>query len=117
MLHEQGRELLRQLTQAHLDLRAWGEQQTVLAARRDGAGLAGTVSVVRRRVEGGHRCLPATVTVTRCAWRTPGVRNVYPVDAALSLPAVRHSVGLAKPAVTETVRGSFDAAHAAINAR
>ncbi|MBE1586741.1 hypothetical protein H4W80_004999 [Nonomuraea angiospora] len=121
MLHEQGRELLRQLLQAHLDLRAWREQQSVLAARRDGTGLAGTDGVVRRRVEGGHHRLLATVvgtvTVTRCAWRAPGVPNVYPVDAALSLPAGRHSAGLAKLAVIETVRGSFDAAHAAINAR
>jgi hypothetical protein len=39
MLHEQGRELLRQLLQAHLDLRALREKQSVLAARRDGAGV------------------------------------------------------------------------------
>ncbi|MEV6159775.1 hypothetical protein AB0L53_56510 [Nonomuraea sp. NPDC052129] len=118
---EQGRELLRQLLQAHLDLRAWREQQAVLAARRDGAGLAAPDGVVRRRVEMGHHRLLATVvgtvTVTRCAWRTPAVRNVYPADAALSLPAVRHSAGLAKLAVVETVRGSFDTAYAAISAR
>ncbi|MET9064396.1 hypothetical protein [Streptosporangium sandarakinum] len=45
------------------------------------------------------------------------MRNVYPADAVLSLPAVRHSAGLAKLAVIETVRGSFDTALAAISAR
>ncbi|MEZ7124640.1 hypothetical protein ACBR40_04820 [Nonomuraea sp. AD125B] len=45
------------------------------------------------------------------------VRNVYPADTALSLPGARHSAGLAKLAVIETVRGSFDAAHAALVAR
>jgi hypothetical protein len=42
---------------------------------------------------------------------------VYPADAALSLPVGRHSHGLARLAVTEAVRGSFDAAKTAIEAR
>ncbi len=57
-----------------------------------------------------------TVTITRCAWRAPNAHNVYPADAALSLLAGA-SAGLARLAVTEAVRGSFDTAHAAINAR
>lgn len=121
---EQGRELQRLLLQAHLDLRALRELEQVRRARhQDGsaAGVIGADGVPRRRLELGHHRLLATVTgmvtVTRCAWRAPGVRNVYPADAALSLPVVRHSAGLAKLAVIETVRGSFDAALAAITTR
>ncbi|MFF5212661.1 hypothetical protein [Streptosporangium sp. NPDC000396] len=83
--------------------------------------MTGADGVVRRRVESGHHRLLATmvetVRVTRCAWRAPNAGNLYPADAVLSLPAVRHSAGLAKLAVIEAVRGSFDAAHAAITAR
>lgn len=120
---EQGRELQRQLLQAHLDLRALRERQQAHHARHNAttARVIGSDGVSRTRLETGHHRLLATlvgtVTVTRCAWRAPGARNVYPADAALSLPAVRHSAGLAKLAVVETVRGSFDAAHAAVTAR
>jgi hypothetical protein len=122
-LVEHGRELQRLLLQAHLDLRALRERQQVHGARQDGtaAGVAGADGVPRRRVEFGHHRMLAPVvgrvTVTRCAWRALGVRNVYPADEELSLPAVRHSAGLAKLAVIETVRGSFDAALALITAR
>jgi hypothetical protein len=55
--------------------------------------------------------------VTRCAWRKPGAGNWRPGDAALSLPAGRHSYSLAKLAALEAARGSFDAAHAAVARR
>jgi hypothetical protein len=58
-----------------------------------------------------------TVTVRRLAWRAPGRPNLYPADAALSLPAGRHSHGLARLAVREVVRGSYDTAKTAISAR
>ena len=117
-----GRELLRQLLQDHLDLRAAREQQAVALLHQAARGeVAGADGVVRRRIEAGHHRLLSTifgtVTVQRCAFRAPGARNAYPADAALSLPAGRHSHGLARLAVTETVRGSFDAAAAAITAR
>jgi len=117
-----GRELLRQLLQDHLDLRAAREQQAVALLHQAARGeVAGADGVARRRIEAGHHRLLATivgtVTVRRCAFRALGARNAYPADAALSLPAGRHSHGLARLAVTETVRGSFDAAAAAITAR
>ena len=58
-----------------------------------------------------------TVRVTRCAWRRPGAGNLYPADAALSLPAPRHSPTLARLAALEAARGSFETAHAAITSR
>ncbi|MFJ2034008.1 ISKra4 family transposase [Streptosporangium sp. NPDC087985] len=123
MLAERGRELLRLLLQAHLALRAERERQAAITARAAGkaSGVAGAGQVVRRRLEAGHHRLLSTlfgtVTVTRCAWRAPGMPNVYPADAALSLPGGRHSHGLARLAVAEAVRGSFDAAKSAITAR
>jgi hypothetical protein len=121
LLAEQGRELLRQLLQAHLDLRARSERRAAGCARVDGIGVVGADGVRRRRLESGHHRLLATVfgtvTVTRCAWRGPGVHNLYPADQQLSLPAGRHSHGLARLAAVEAVRGSFDTAHTAINTR
>ncbi|MEU8171909.1 hypothetical protein AB0C14_03450 [Microbispora hainanensis] len=122
VLAEAGRELLRQLLQAHLDLRAERERQSVACERgRGGTGLTGSDQIMRRRVEAGHRRVLATifgtVTVSRCAWRAGGVPNLYPADAVLSLPSGRHSHGLARLAVTEAVRGSFDHAKQAIEAR
>lgn len=107
-----GRELERQLLQDHLDLRALREEQA-LPAGRDQRRAEG-----RGRVERGHERVLATVlgpvTVRRLAFRAPGRPNVYPADAALSLPAGRHSHGLRRLAACEAVRGSYDTAKAAI---
>ena len=113
-----GREVQRQMVQDHLDLRAAREEET---AREHGAPVTGPDGLTRNRVETGHHRLLATlfgtVQVTRCAWRRPGAGNLYPADAALSLPAPRHSHALARLAVLEAARGSFEAAHAAIAGR
>jgi hypothetical protein len=118
LLDESGREVIRQLLQDHLDLRAAREEQQ---AREQRAPAAGPDGITRTRLETGHgrllSTLFGTVTVTRCAWRAPGAPNYCPADAALSLPAGRHSRSLAKLAATEAARGSFDAAHDAIARR
>jgi hypothetical protein len=69
-----GRELLRQLLQDHLDLRAAREEQAVALLHQASHGeVAGADGVVRRRTEAGHHRLLATifgtVTVRRCAFR------------------------------------------------
>src|SRR5258707_14691030 len=113
-----GREVLRQMVQDHLDLRAAREAE---AARERGRAVMGADGITRSRVETGHCRLLATlfgtVRVTRCAWRRPGAGNLYPADAALSLPAPRHSHTLARLAAREAARGSFETAHAAITSR
>jgi hypothetical protein len=114
LLDERGREVIRQLLQDHYDLRAAREEQQ---ARQQRAPATGPDQVTRTRLETGHGRLLATlfgtVRVTRCAWRKPGSPNYCPADAALSLPAGRHSHSLAKLAALEAARGSFEAAHAA----
>ena len=118
LLDERGRAVLKQLLQDHYDLRKVREEQQ---AREDRAPVTGTDGITRTRLETGHgralATLFGTVTVTRCAWRKPGAGNWCPADAALSLPAGRHSHCLAKLAAIEAARGSFAAAHAAIARR
>jgi hypothetical protein len=118
LLAERGRAVLRQLLQDHLDLRAAREEET---ARAHGTPAAGADGITRSRLETGHHrqlaTLFGTVRVTRCAWRRPGAGNLCPADAALSLPASRHSHSLARLAAQEAVRGSFQAAHTAITSR
>lgn len=127
-LADQGRELLRQLLQDHLDLRAMREEHRVISDRAGRAPVTGAVvgadGVVRRAVETGHTRLLATifgrVTVTRLAYRATGphraAANLYPADAVLNLPERMHSHALARRAAAEAVRGSFDDAHASITA-
>jgi hypothetical protein len=110
--------MIRQLLQDHYDLRAVREEQQ---AREERAPAAGTDGVTRTRLETGHVRLLATlfgtVKVTRCAWRKPGAPDYRPADAALSLPAGRHSRSLAKLAAIEAARSSYDGAHHAIARR
>lgn len=116
LIETSGREVLRCLLQDHLDLRAVREEADLATRLRAGGCPAG-----RNRMEHGHSRTLATVvgpvTVRRCALRAPGEPNIYPADAALSLPAVRHSHGLRKQAVLEAVRSSYDTTHAAISRR
>jgi hypothetical protein len=115
LIEARGRELERQLLQDHLDLRALREEQA-LPAKGEARRVEG-----RGRIERGHERVLATVfgpvTVRRLAYRAPGRPNVYPADAALSLPAGRHSHGLRRAAVCEAARGSYDTAKAAIDRR
>ena len=110
-LEVRGRELVRRLLQGHLDLLAGlGEE------RRD--DVAGDDGVVRTRAERGRARPLVTrfgqVRVSRIAYRSPGRRNVHPLDAALNLPEEKHSHGLRKLAAIEAARGSHEAAAAAI---
>src|SRR6266498_2368723 len=102
----------------NLELRRLREE---LAVRDRPAAVTGADGVTRRAVETGHERLLATifgtVTVGRCAWRAQARRNVYPADAALRLPRLRHSHGLQRLAALEAVRGSFDQATEAIGRR
>lgn len=108
-LDTRGRELLRQLLQDHLELRAVREDRIVVHDS-DGAR--------RTRTEAGHARVLATifgeVTVTRLAYRAPGAANLHPADAVLNLPTEKHSHGLRQLAAIESSRGSFEGAVDAI---
>ncbi|WTX00980.1 ISKra4 family transposase (plasmid) [Streptomycetaceae bacterium NBC_01309] len=118
-LEEAGRELLRRLLQDHLDLRALREEpHDRTGARPQVVGPEGRPRPWR---EPGHArwlaCLFGVVRVRRVAHRGPGLPNVHPADAVLSLPAGRHSMGLRRLAVVEAVRGSYDQAAEAVERR
>ena len=112
-LAERGRELLRQLYQDHLDLRA--DHEARLPEVVDAAG------VPRRAVEAGHERVLATifgeVRVRRLAYRRRGQANLHPADATLNLPEERHSHGLRRLAAEAASKGSFDDATEAIRRR
>jgi hypothetical protein len=105
-----GRELVRLMFQGQLALRALREQR-----RRDVAGPEGTL---RTRAENDHGRPLATVfgevTVSRIAYRAPGLPNVHVLDEELNLPQEKHSHGLRRLAATEAPRGSYEDAAAAI---
>ena len=109
-LQADGRELLRQLYQDHLDLRAGREVRV--------AEVVGSEGIARPRVEAHHHRALETVfgevDVERLAYRQPGAPNLHPADARLNLPAERHSHGLRRLAAIESTRGSFDDAVDAI---
>jgi hypothetical protein len=108
-LDRRGRELLRQMFQDHLDVRAQREKRVEVV---DAAG------VPRGSVETGHDRGLATifgaVRVERLAYRQRGEANLHPADGVLNLPQERHSHGLRLAAAVESSRGSFDAAAEAI---
>lgn len=110
-LDRRGRELLRQLLQGTLDLRALREARldrvTDVHGTRHGS------------VEPGHmRALGSifgTVNITRRAYRHRGHPNLYPVDGSLNLPRALHSHRIRRLAAAEATRGSFDEATQAIS--
>lgn len=109
-LDTRGRQLLRQLFQDHLDVRAHREQRLGEVIDAD--------AVSRPHVEAGHERALTTVfgevTVRRLAYRARGQTNLHPADAGLNLPVEKHSHGLRRLAAIEATRGSFDDAAEAI---
>jgi hypothetical protein len=109
-LDRRGRELLRQLLQGQLDLRAVRERRSAEVTDADG--------VRHGAVETGHsrplQTIFGAVSVTRLAYRRRGHANLYPTDGQLNLPAEQHSHGLRRLAAIEGSRGSFAEATAAI---
>lgn len=102
------RDLVRQLYQDHLDLRAVREERLGEVTGAEGAG--------RGSVEADHvrplLTVFGEVRVTRLAYRRRREENLYPADAALNLPTELHSHGLREVSAIESTRGSFEEASA-----
>lgn len=102
--------LFRQVLQEHLELRARREvrQERVV----DEAG------VEHKRMEKGRArglmTMFGWVSVERLTYREPGRSDLHPADAVLNLPPQLHSYGLARLAVEESIRGSFEDSAAAM---
>jgi hypothetical protein len=112
-LAERLREIGRRLFQAYLAVRAAAEPRLAEVAGADG--------VVRTRAERGRsRALASVfgpVVVSRIAYRAAGVPAVHLLDAGLSLPAGKHSHGVAEMTAAETVRGSLEQACGQVRSR
>ena len=106
VIHSEGMELLRRLTQGHLDQRS--AQEPIREKVIGGDGLARTHrrAGCRRRLESRF----GEVIVTRRGYAARGLDSVFPLDAELNLPPDRYSHGLREKLTDEVVRGSFDEA-------
>jgi hypothetical protein len=109
-LAQDARALACQVLQDQLDLRARVEQRA--------GGVIDAEATPRRTVERGHErdlhTVLGEVKVRRLAYRAPGSENLYPADARLNLPPVKHSHGIRRLAALEAPRSSFEDAQAAI---
>jgi hypothetical protein len=102
LLEREGRELMRQLLQAHLDQRT---QATVATP------VVGADRVLRTHARHGTRALETivgTVEVSRAGHGARGCETLFPADAGLNLPRERYSFGVRRRAAEEAIKGSFD---------
>lgn len=101
-LEVEGRELMRLLLQAHLDVRRPGAA-TGPVSDADG--------VVRARAQIHTRGLESifgTVTVARTGYGTEGATSLHPLDGALNLPVETYSHEVRRRVAVESAKSSFD---------
>ena len=101
-LEQQGRELLRRLYQAHLELRTPGE---AAVAVRDSEG---QVRQPSRRQKRGLETVFGEVRVERLGYGGEGLQSLHPLDADLNLPPELYSHQVRRRAAEEAAEGSFD---------
>lgn len=104
LLDRQGRELIRQLLQDHLDLRGPGEVRGEVVGARD---------VRRPHARMRERKLETifgTVTVSRTGYSAHDADTLFPRDAELNLPPEVYSHGVQRRAADEVIKTSFDQA-------
>lgn len=101
-LEAQGRDLLRLLLQAHLDLRHPGE---AIGPVSDAEGVVRSRTQIHTR---GLESIFGTVTVGRTGYGTTGGASLHPLDGALNLPLEKYSHELRRRVAEESTKGSFD---------
>jgi hypothetical protein len=108
MLEQEGRELLRQMFQAHLAVRGPGEVAEPVV---------GADEVERPCVRLHERKLATlfgTVDLARAGYGAPGVESLHPLDAVLNLPDERHSLEIRRRVAEAAAKGSFEEAARAL---
>jgi hypothetical protein len=102
-LFDEGTEFLRQVFQAHLDIRANEESEMSSVMGADG--------LVRNDCKPGCErplmTLFGEVKVRRCGYGKYGGQNLFPLDAELNLPCDKYSAGMRRRLIEEEIRGSF----------
>ena len=101
-LEVKGRELLRTLLQAHLDLRGPGE---AVEPVRDAQG----VTHARARLhERQLETIFGTVTVSRTGYGAEGTTSLHPLDGELNLPVEQYSHEVRRRVAIEAAKTAFD---------
>ena len=101
-LEGMGRELLRKLLQAYLDLRQPGEAMEPV---RDAAGTTLTPTPVHAR---SLESIFGTVEVARPGYGAAGTPSLHPLDGALNLPPEKYSLEVRRRVAIEAAKSSFD---------
>jgi hypothetical protein len=109
-IEKEGREVMRQLLQGHLDLR--GPAEAVEAVRDADGG--------ERPSKRLHGRTLATVfgaaTVERFGYRDQGQESLHPVDGELNLPAERYSLEVRRRVAEQAAKASFEETKKALEA-
>jgi hypothetical protein len=102
-LASEGRDLLRQLYQDHLDLRGPGEAATPAVIGADG------IRRTHRRVRARNQLsLFGEVRIGRMGYGQDGVESLHPLDAELNLPDDKYSLGVRRRVAEAAAKESFD---------
>ncbi|MGB5473820.1 MAG: ISKra4 family transposase [Gammaproteobacteria bacterium] len=104
VIHSEGMELLRRMTQGHLDQRSAQEPFREKVIGEDGLPRTHHRAGCKRGLESRF----GEVTVTRRGYGARGLESVFPLDAELNLPPDKYSHGLRQGLADEVIRGSFD---------
>jgi hypothetical protein len=104
VIHSEGMELLRRMTQGHLNQRTAQEPCREKVIGEDGLSRTHHRAGCKRGLESRF----GEVTVTRRGYGARGLESVFPLDAELNLPPDKYSHGLRQELVDEVIRGSFD---------
>ncbi len=104
LIHTEGTELLRRLTQGHLDQRSAQEPLLQKVIGQDGLPRTHRRVGCQRRLESRF----GEVIVTRRGYGARGLESVFPLDAELNLPPDKYSHGLRQVLIEEVIGGSFD---------
>jgi hypothetical protein len=106
LVKQEGFEVLRQLVQDHLDLRAHTERDV----RDDGpvVGNDGGERTHKRRSARSLETIFGEVTVTRAAYNGRGLSSRHPLDAELNLPMDKYSHGTRREVALEVAKNSYD---------
>lgn len=108
LLDKDGRELIRQLLQDHLDYRGTGE------VRGDVVGARDVRRPHARRRERQLETIFGRVTVRRTGYSAHDAGTLFPRDAELNLPPELYSHGVQRRAADEVIKTSFDQAVTAL---
>lgn len=101
-LEGMGRELMRQLLQAHLDLRQPGDAMEPV---RDADGVTRAPTPVQERT---LETIFGTVTVARTGYRADGTTSLHPLDGELNLPREKYSLEVRRRVAIEAAKSAFD---------